>query len=79
MNSSHNERGVSSKAENFFGMDKSQYKYCSVCRRNHNDGRGHIFSKKHKTRLNTVLSKFGKKANTYMLNVVTRSNILRVV
>ena len=53
-------------AEKLFGMDRSQYKYCSVCRRNHDKGRGHIFSKQHKAKLNTVLSKFGKKASTHV-------------
>ena len=42
------------------------WQYCSVCRRNHDEGRKHIFTKQHKNRLSVVLSKFTKKVNLYI-------------
>ena len=37
------------------------WRYCSVCRRNHDQGRKHIFTKQHKSRLSVLMSKFTKK------------------
>lgn len=37
------------------------YLYCTVCRRNHNDGRKHIFTRQHKKRLVEIIDKFAKK------------------
>lgn len=37
------------------------WRYCSVCRRNHDEGRKHIFTKQHKNRLSVIMSKFTKK------------------
>ena len=42
------------------GVDE-KWRYCSVCRRNHDEGRKHIFTKQHKNRLSVILSKFTKK------------------
>ena len=38
-----------------------KWRYCSVCRRNHDEGRKHIFTKQHKSRLSVILGKFTKK------------------
>lgn len=40
---------------------KGQFLFCSVCRLNHDKGRKHIYSKKHKALLSKLLTKFGKK------------------
>ena len=39
----------------------AKWSYCSVCRRNHDEGRPHIFTTQHKTALATILGKFSKK------------------
>ena len=41
----------------------SGYAYCTVCRRNHDEGRKHIFVKQHKKRLAEILEKFAKKVD----------------
>jgi hypothetical protein len=38
-----------------------EYQYCTVCRRNHNDGRKHIFTQQHKAKLSEIIKKFSKK------------------
>lgn len=52
-----------SKMANRTGEDevKGQFLFCSVCRLNHDKGRKHIYSKKHKALLSKLLTKFGKK------------------
>lgn len=40
-----------------------EFTFCKLCRVNHNAGRKHIFTKKHKGRLAAVLSKFRTKVN----------------
>ena len=40
---------------------KGQFLFCTVCRLNHDKGRKHIYSKKHKALLSNLLTKFGKK------------------
>ena len=40
---------------------KGQFLFCTVCRLNHDKGRKHIYSKKHKALLSKLLTKFGKK------------------
>ena len=42
-----------------------KWRYCSVCRRNHDEERKHIFTKQHKNRLSVILSKFTKKVEYY--------------
>lgn len=37
------------------------WRFCSVCRRHHDQGRNHIFTTKHKSKLNMILSKFAEK------------------
>ncbi|KAG6548422.1 hypothetical protein Mapa_009909 [Marchantia paleacea] len=37
-----------------------QYQFCRVCRQNHNQGKGHRFSTKHKLRVEALLKKFQK-------------------
>lgn len=47
---------------------KPDYSYCSVCRRNHNDGReAHIFSERHKSGLKIILDKFNKKVKIKLI------------
>ncbi|KAK3754010.1 hypothetical protein QZH41_020290, partial [Actinostola sp. cb2023] len=41
--------------------EEKEYTYCVLCRKNHNQGRKHVYSKKHKYALDNVLLKFGKK------------------
>lgn len=43
------------------GEVKGQFLFCSLCRLNHDKGRKHIYSKKHKALLSKLLTKFGKK------------------
>ena len=53
---------------------EEKWRYCSVCRRNHDEGRKHIFTKQHKNRLSVILSKFTKKvACSAVLDVLHRS------
>jgi len=40
---------------------KGQFLFCSLCRLNHDQGRKHIYTRKHKTLLGKILMKFGKK------------------
>ena len=40
---------------------KGQFLFCSLCRLNHDQGRKHTYSRKHKTLLGKILMKFGKK------------------
>ncbi|CAM6040879.1 unnamed protein product [Sphagnum compactum] len=42
-------------------MLPKQYRYCSVCRQNHQQGKGHKYSTKHKQRLTQLLSKAHKR------------------
>ncbi|KAK2566605.1 TITAN-like protein [Acropora cervicornis] len=42
---------------------KGQFLFCSVCRLNHDKGRKHIYSKKHKALLSKLLTRFGKKVD----------------
>eukprot|EP00731_Ephydatia_muelleri_P012326 Em0006g1220a len=42
-------------------MSTVEYSYCAVCRRNHDDGRKHIFTSKHRSKLSELLKKFGSK------------------
>ncbi|KAL9965580.1 hypothetical protein ACROYT_G029401 [Oculina patagonica] len=42
---------------------KGQFVFCTLCRLNHDQGRKHIFSRKHKALLGKTLMKFGKKVN----------------
>lgn len=37
-----------------------QYQFCRVCRHNHNQGKGHRLSTKHKLRVDALLKKFQK-------------------
>ncbi|XP_048588321.1 centrosomal AT-AC splicing factor isoform X2 [Nematostella vectensis] len=37
------------------------FAFCILCRKNHNQGRKHVYSRKHKTNLDRVLNKFAKK------------------
>lgn len=43
-----------------------EYQFCKICKRNHNDGRKHIYSNKHKQKLASVLKKFGSKVHKIM-------------
>ena len=45
------------------GRVSDQWRYCGVCRRNHEEGRKHIFTKQHKSRLSILMSKFTKKVS----------------
>ena len=43
---------------------KGQFLFCPVCRLNHDQGRKHIYTRKHKTLLGKILLKFGKKVSS---------------
>lgn len=43
---------------------KGQFLFCPVCRLNHDQGRKHIYTRKHKTSLGKILLKFGKKVGS---------------
>ena len=40
---------------------KTEYNFCKVCKRNHSDGRKHIYYKRHKEKLDIILKKFVNK------------------
>lgn len=40
---------------------KIDFQFCAVCRRNHNLGRRHIYSKNHCANTKHILNKYGKK------------------
>lgn len=42
-------------------MSSDVFNYCSVCRVNHSHKHKHIFTKKHKQKLNDILQKYGQK------------------
>lgn len=42
---------------------KGQFLFCCLCRLNHDKGRKHIYSRKHKALLSKLLTKFGKKVD----------------
>ena len=44
------------------------WRYCSVCKRNHEEGRKHIFTKKHISKLKILMGKFLKKV--YYINQI---------
>jgi hypothetical protein len=49
------------------------YVFCALCRKNHDQGRKHVYSKKHSKVLESVLSKFGRKVRSdflvYKINI----------
>ena len=50
-----------------------QYRYCAVCRRNHDQGRKHIFTKHHKEKLAGILAKMLKKVRGKLTYIVHTS------
>ena len=44
---------------------KGQFLFCCLCRLNHDKGRKHIYSRKHKALLSKLLTKFGKKVTVF--------------
>jgi hypothetical protein len=44
--------------------DSNPWRYCVVCSRHHDQGRKHIFTTKHKNKLNTILNKFSEKVRS---------------
>merc|ERR1711962_200366 len=42
-------------------MSNNLYAYCEICRINHDRKRKHVYSKKHKEKVNTLLDKFAKR------------------
>ena len=40
---------------------RGQFTFCSLCRINHDLGRKHIYSRKHKSVLGKIMTKFGRK------------------
>ena len=53
---------------------KGQFLFCPVCRLNHDQGRKHIYKRKHKTLLGKILLKFGKKVSSLQRNDVCIHN-----
>ena len=47
-----------------------QYTYCAVCRRNHDQGRKHIFTKHHKEKLAGILAKILKKVRNKLTYII---------
>ena len=45
------------------GLKDGDYQFCALCRQNHNTGKKHIYTKKHKTNLHNTLKKFLKKVS----------------
>ncbi len=48
------------------------WRYCSVCRKNHEEERKHIFTKKHLSKLKILMGKFLKKVHCLLI----RSTVL---
>ena len=46
------------------------YSHCELCRRHHDEGRRHIYQRKHKERLKEVLGKFAEKAGIAVVYTV---------
>ena len=44
-----------------YASSQLQYRYCTVCRRHHDQGRKHIFTKHYKEKLAGILAKILKK------------------
>lgn len=40
-----------------------QFCFCKICRRNHQDGKKHVYTKYHRNTLNNLLGRFSKKIN----------------
>jgi hypothetical protein len=49
----------------------TEYSHCSVCRRNHNEGRKHVYQKGHKEKLKLVLKKIAEKTSAVRNQLVT--------
>ena len=48
-------------------MTSNLYSYCDICRLNHTKKRRHIYSKKHKDKVNAILKKFAKRIKEIQL------------
>lgn len=53
---------------------KVKWRFCSICRRNHDEGRKHIFTAGHKAKLSTLMTKFIKKVS--MLTISSENGTL---
>ncbi|CAM6018335.1 unnamed protein product, partial [Sphagnum balticum] len=51
------------------------YRYCSVCRQNHQQGKGHKYSTKHKQRLTQLLSKAHKRIQEIRVFLLNNNNV----
>ena len=49
--------------ENMADLKEREYLFCSLCRQNHDQGRKHIYTRKHKNNLDNILKKFLKKVS----------------
>jgi hypothetical protein len=56
-------------------MLPKQYRYCSVCRQNHQQGNGHKYSTKHKQRLTQLLSKAHKRIQEIRVFLLNNNNV----
>ncbi|CAM6064415.1 unnamed protein product, partial [Sphagnum tenellum] len=56
-------------------MLPKQYRYCSVCRQNHQQGKGHKYSTKHKQRLTQLLSKAHKRIQEIRVFLLNNNNV----
>ena len=70
---------MAAKAERKCVNMDEKWRYCSVCRRNHDEGRKHIFTKQHKNRLSVILSKFTKKVDMAICTASTCTSYIRVI
>ena len=48
----------------------TNYRYCAVCRRHHDQGRKHIFTKHHEKKLAGILAKLLKKVRNKLTYIV---------
>ena len=55
---------------------QKKWKFCSVCRRNHDGGRKHIFTAGHKGKLSTLMVKFSKKVSFYDVEYMSTVNVV---
>jgi hypothetical protein len=56
-------------------MLPKQYRYCTVCRQNHQQGKGHKYSTKHKQRLTQLLSKAHKRIQEIRVFLLNNNNV----
>ena len=56
--------------------EPQKWSFCDVCRRNHEQGKKHIFSNHHKDKLAKILTKFSKKVRRFSMHYSTMTPVI---